>query len=746
MVLDPETVVRGTSPNEGGVLADGVEASAASALAGALQGLHRAFQKLALYPSGHPSVPQAIKLAARRFDEVLADRNRIVVRVTRHDLIWNELHLGEGSETIRALADLLHGLDLAALEFRLGLQSRDLQIFVDLLAESRRDSVTGAELVEALRRTLVESIKICAIDYNALNFADGTQQASGESEKMWEHLSALLTDPETFTQAAPLQDLADEVATQVRTLEGTGVNELRGELHRQMRESESLGAEPGKVFRRRVGDFVGALNPDLRRNLLQVGATRTRESISLINDLSDSIPPDEILEALQNVDRVGGQAHDELVQLLQKLVRISRDRPAIQNQLEDTLNRWGVSSSVLQDTGRLGQALEEVLRRRSPSDFNPSAYKSLLGDLTSGELSGQLPQSAQLYGDPSNEDAMRAHCAQIAVQLLGRSDGDEYRPALFGYVGSHAERLLRRGELAPVVHAVVAARADRALKQDNEDIARAARGFIEDFRDDSRIDLILSGIPETEPLSLEAQSLLELGGAPALNAVMQQLSRELDPVLAGSLREFCAAQNSTAWSDLLDRREPQGWSTLEPVFPVLRWMNTESAVPILARLFAHESSRVRREALILLCEVDRSVAERHLIHALGDESLRVVNTGLRRLSAAARPESITLLGDFIAGKVPGSWFSPESFSLALSLLVSLGKPGTEALGAALCSMSFAFKPLNARRGRRIAELIAPHRDDSAKVREALARWRLSPNRLLGRLLPAIPKHQGAPEA
>ena len=176
--------MRGTSPNVGGALADVVDASAAAALTGALQGLHRAFQKLALYPSGHPSVPHAIKLASRRFDEVLADRNRIVVRVTRHDLIWNEVHLGEGSETIRALADLLHGLDLAALEFRLGLQSRDLQIFVDLLAESRRESVTGAELVEALRRTLAESIKICAIDYRVLNFADGAQLGSGESERI----------------------------------------------------------------------------------------------------------------------------------------------------------------------------------------------------------------------------------------------------------------------------------------------------------------------------------------------------------------------------------------------------------------------------------------------------------------------------------------------------------------------------------------------------------------------------------
>ena len=720
-----------------------LEDPAACALVGALQGLHRAFQKLAMYPSGHPSVPEAIQLATSRFTEALAGGNWVVVRVTRTDLIWNGERISDGAETLRSLAGLLHDLDLAALEFRVGLQGRELETFVHLLAEARRDSVSGAALVDAMQATRVESIRLCAIDYRALSIADGVQQGSGGSENMWEHLSEVLTDPETFSRDMPVQELADEVAQQVQSLEETGVSELRGELHRQMQKSNSLAVEQSKVFRRRMGDFVAALNPDLRRNLLQVGSMRTRESLSLMNDLSESIPPSEILDALQNVDQVGGGAHDELVQLLQKMVSISRDRPAVQGQLEDTLNRWGVSSTVLQETGRLGEAVEEVFQRRTEDNYNPSEYKCLLGDLTSGVLSGSIPRSAELYGDPSNEDAMRAHCAEIAVQLLGRSDGDEHRPALFGYVGTHADGLLKRGDLVTVVHAVVAARADRALKQDNEDVTKAAGGFLGDFRGESRIELILSALSETQPLSMEARALLELGGVPALDAVLDRLSREFDPVFAGSLREFCAAQNSTAWTDVLARRAPGGWPLLEPTFPALRQMQTGSAVPLLLKLFEHESSRVRREALILLCEINAAAGGSHIALALRDESLRVVNTGLRRITALAQPDAVALLGSFATGRTPGSWFSQESFNLSLSLLLSQGQPGLEELCRALDHARSSLTPLGARRGRRMAEALAPYRNDSGTVRKSLGRWRRSPARLLSNVLPKLQQHQGA---
>ena len=59
-----------------------------------------------------------------------------------------------------------------------------------MLAEARRDSVAGAELVEAFKRTLVESIEVCAIDYRALNIADGVQHGSGELHLPLPHLSS----------------------------------------------------------------------------------------------------------------------------------------------------------------------------------------------------------------------------------------------------------------------------------------------------------------------------------------------------------------------------------------------------------------------------------------------------------------------------------------------------------------------------------------------------------------------------
>jgi hypothetical protein len=747
VVLDGGTEFRVTEAGGGlGVGEDLLENEAfGRALVGALQGLYRAYQKLAMYPAGHPSVPAAIEDAAGRFSDALESRDSLVLGVTQNELLFEEVVVSANSVPLRGLADLLHELDMAAIEFRRGLSRPDLEAVVHLLARARRESIRGAELAVLQENESTGSVRLCAIDYRALSFGEGAQTATADDDaNPWQQLSRVLTDPSSYGNTDSVNHLADEVSERIEALEGAGVNGLRHELHRQVRDMAEMSGEQRDALRARLGAFVAALNPELRKCLLQLGRNRSNESLSLMNQLTESVPPEELLEALENVDRVGGRAHGELVQLLRKLVRISEYRPALQTQLEDTLGRWGVAPGALQNSGSLGKAVEEVLQRRTDHEYNPDEYQMLLGDLTSGELQGEAPASAALYGDASDVVSMQCHCAEIAVQLLGRHDGDEHRAALFGYVGTHSAGMLQRGMFAPVLHAVVAARADRVLKAEHEQIRLAAEGFLEDLCDRSKVQLVLDQLNSRKPIPLEAMALLELGGAQSIEAILDRLTTDSDdPTFSGMLRRFCAEQPTEEWTRVLPRRIAEGWSLLEPVFHVVQLMHPKAAERILRQLQTHPSSRVRREALVILCGLDPDhCIARYIEPALGDESLRVVNTALRRLAALETRESVTSLGAYVAGEISGSWLSDEAMSLATSLLAALGNPGIEEISSRLDALRLDLSPAMGLRGHCLAEALEGKQHDSARARISLKRWRRSPARWISGLSLRTKKRRG----
>jgi hypothetical protein len=326
------------------------------------------------------------------------------------------------------------------------------------------------------------------------------------------------------------------------------------------------------------------------------------------------------------------------------------------------------------------------------------------------------------------------HAAEIAVLLLESPDGDPHRPALFGFVGANTDLLLDHGKFEPVYEAAVAARADRLVKGDAEQIQLAVEGFLGEFTDETRIRRILARASEDEQPSVEALNLLELGGGTALNIVLDALAADQPEDLADSLRNFASERDVEQWAEILPSRAAKGWPSLKPVFPVLRTMPRDASVPMLLKLLPHEESHVRREALISLCEVDdRSSAQRYLARALEDKSVRVVSTAVRRLGTHGTPEALELLGSYLAGDLEGTELIVDSCGLAAKLLAEHGEAGCHQLCEALEALRGSAQPGKAKLARLLAEQLE-RRSDLPEVSEALKRWRFSPSWLVSRLM------------
>lgn len=725
----------------------GADAPAVKPLVGALKGLYRAYQKTSIYPSGHPAVPAAIHGAAQEFELALADQRSVVIGVGHDHLALDNERLSEATGTLKALAQILHELDVAAVEFHPGLGVSELEALVYGLDRARRGGVKGTGLIELMAHDRVEHVRLRPIDYGAFRFGDGAQperQDDAHGQSLWSDVWRTLADPQLVVGGHDLALAAERVGKQIAHNEGAGIGALRRELHRLVETVGRLDPTQRSEVRRRLASFTAALNPGLREDLLRVDAHRLSESLALIHELADVVPITNLIDALRDVDRVGGRPPDELIMLLNKLVRISRGRPEETERLDETLRKWGLSPDVLQlDPINLRAAMEEVFQRRSRMDFNPRAYQVLLDHLSRANLTGEMQPSAAKYRDPTNPLDVRTHAAEVAILLLGRTDGERYRPGLFGYVGAAADLILEHAKFAPVHDATVAARAHSALESEAEETRRAAQGFLDDFKDRGRIERILLRACDGEVFSKEALRLLSLGGTASLACALDQLDGpSVSPLLENAVLRLFRRASAEEIDQLVTERAGGGWNAVRPLLLILRQLPLAQASPPLHRLFGHEDHKVRREALVALCDVDpRSGSSlRYLRRGLGDESSRVALVALRRLGRMKGPEALELLAAYVEGQVAGHYRPSEleRHRRAAEILAQRGEAGQHRLRAALAHLRGTVKPQRARLARMVAELLEAG-DGTVVNAAALRAWRWSPARLVSALLPRQPR-------
>jgi hypothetical protein len=714
------------------------EPARADPLVKALAELYRAYQKLSIYPSGHPAIPRAVDAALECFEAALAEREEaVVLGVGRDHLIGEAGRITEASGLLRSLASLLHDIDVAAIELRRGLDRMELERFIRTVDRARREKFKGEAVARAIQDDGLRHIDLLPIDYRALAFEDGAHadRDASEDRDLWEHVSTGLLG---LAAAESPKEMADDVARRIDQHEGAGIGSLRKELQRLTSKLRNVRTAQRQDVYRRMASFLAALSPGLRHDLLRVDPRQPADSISLVTELADELPVTDLVAALRDVDRCGGRPPEELVTLLNKLVRVASERPPVASFLEETLERWEVSPEVL-DWGPIDMrgALEEVFQRRSQEEYNPAQYQDLLHTLARRNLSGRAIDSLSIYGAPTDDDEVRIHAAEIAVQLLQRPDGDEQRPALFGRVTDAAELLVERGPL-PVLHAAaIAARAHAVLKRDSEDTRRAAKGFLTDLGGRRCLERLLTRVQSDPTTVSDAVGLLDVGGPLATDLVLDFLRDCSHPETCESLERYVLQRSRKEIADLVEGRAGRGRSSVDPLLPILAKLAPVDGVPLLERLSRHEDSRVRRDVLPLLCRRDLrpGATERHLRRALGDKSPRVVAAAIRIAGSQDVAEMTTLLGDFVAGRIGSGAAAESQQERACEALLRKGDAGRRELAGALRALSWGLRLERLQRSELIVRMLERLEPDHPSVADSVRAWRRSPARLLLALAP-----------
>lgn len=707
-----------------------------AALADALQGLYGACQMTNLYPPGHPAVPKTAQAAAKDFDRVLTSRESVTVGVTHDRLMFDSQNMCETSKTLDDLARLLHELDVAAIEFSVGMVAKELEDCAQELAAASKQQVKGTQLADAIREKAIEHIRLYPIDYGAVNFADCTEQHRGDKTpavETWKQMVQSLFDPAVHLDRDRIQQLAKDLEGQIDRHEGMGINTLRQQLHEVIQEAQTTPPSQQEVTSNRLSQFAAALEPNLRDDLLHIDGDNPGPSLSVIAGLADQMPMDDLVQALQQVNRECGRAPKEMLYLANKLVLLTQQQPETSKGLQDTLTRWGVPDQAIGgEAVDLQASLEEMFHFHSQTQFNPESYQSQLDQISHANLSKAAEISTSNYRSMLDDTEVRIQNVEIVSQLLERPDEDEYCAGLFGYANDQTDRLLEQNRFKLLHELVQAAQRYKDQSDSSQSTQLAAQGYLNDWKNPKRIESVLEAAIEREDISEDMLGLLRLGKRTTLHCMLDKIDLVASPEARQSLHTFLRDSGVEELSQLISERSAGNWEALEPAFSVLAQIPTGDRESMLIPLSRHSDLQVRSEALIMLSEsveLDES-AYKHIYRALCDDQERTQAAAIHRLGKQQTPESIELLGAYIDRSLRNQPRDTFHCQQATQVLAGWGQDGVDRLCSALRGLSMNPHTRNVQPARIVAQALESQRN-APGVKLALNLWRFSPTRLLG---------------
>ncbi len=708
----------------------------------ALQELYRALQKTAIYPPGHPAVRDAAQVSGGLLVAALAGRPSAIVGIARDHLLIDRQPFRGGPAALGALAQLLHGMDVAAIEFRAGLTTGEFERFLVRMRESRHANQGGAALALSLSEDKLDNIRIFPLDYWGISFSAHTDQSRNDANPsdIWEGLVVNLTGLSTPRPEVDPEALAEETNQRFVDEEGVGVGLLRHQIQTVGQQVQGMDGWQREAIRTRLARFVSALNPTLRRDLLRVDPHDAEGSVGTVATIADQLADSTLLDILRDLNHAGQRTHDQFLNFMNKMARLDpSDSPLA--QLDPTLERWGISGDVIREDPRAFRtALKEVLLRRKEIDCNPEKYQELLDDLTHRELSPTTRSLCARYVDPTNSLDVKSQTLEMAVRLLEEESAGEHLAGILAHIGSITDPLLDAGKFQPVRDAAVTARSIVGRETASEEARKAAAGYLKDFSLAARIDRILSKAVSDGEVHCAVEPLLALGGAAALDRLIDRLERDLDPAVAAVFQNVAVTMGRRPMSEVIEQRAAEGWDRVLPAVRVVRLLSSPDAVATLEPLAQHQEARIRRETLVLLCELDRSPhgPERHLRRALGDRDPRIVVLAVRKLGELGTNESIEALAGFLAGRLPGA-VAPFPFARrAAKILLEMGDRGLHRLCDVLDRRRNILNPSAVRVGAIIHEIVETRAEDPIAARAAL-RWRFSPAGFAARFYALFPR-------
>jgi hypothetical protein len=235
-----------------------------------------AYRNVSSYPKGHPVVIQACERAAGMLARVCVNREAITLGVARETLMVGESSLGTLVPAARNFVRTLAHHGVALLTFRKGVTVEEIEGFSQILMEKRSEISANGGIEQVVRGAGIRNLEVGSIQYDAFQAVENVPREAGGQQvrarrSLWETFVCRLMGGtgESFLTGLDLNSPGspDDVAGRVNGRPHETMTRIVAALEELVQESggaEQLTPE-GKLALASVGEFVGRLNPELRR-------------------------------------------------------------------------------------------------------------------------------------------------------------------------------------------------------------------------------------------------------------------------------------------------------------------------------------------------------------------------------------------------------------------------------------------------------------------------------------------------
>ncbi len=659
-----------------------------AAARGLLEGLSRIRHACALYSADHP----AVDAAARE----VAGRIRIACRAgsVRIDL------LAEGAEGgADAMSRDLRARDICAVEFRRPLSATQTRRLGELLIAALKAGLTGESLGRHVERSTGGSIHLVAMKTSLMGARPGAR-AEGSAIRIEDAMRALATGAGPLAPA----DLAEALERGELELGVGGFDDLVDEVR------ELATSAPDGPTTARLREFVGALSPKLRRQLLSFDSARTLQSIELLDRFAETMSVAEVLDAIEAIDEAPRPAPPEALMLVRRLISI--DDGGVSEELERLKLR--LDESQFWSSAALEQSVEELLQRHSGQTYAPDDYNERLREL-SGGVGGSTLANASARPDTVT-------MARVAGEVLAHTGPEAPAGAVaMRRVMDGLDDLVEGGEFELLFGAVRAA-SSVVYQRVDEAGRRAAEALLERVREPVVMDAVLAQTARAGALPPGAASLLTTCGKDGVAQVARFLVREDAGPGRAALGAWLAEVSDESVMHALERLaqpRPDAFGALLEA--------TEKRPQLIDGLLAHSSAPVRAAAIEWISSGDRWRGDR-LRSALLDESSAVRAIVITRLEQRPEQAPVKDIGRILRAERGLPRFG-RGDRMRLVQVLAATEPGMKELGKSLRLLAGMIRPRAAARARWLAGALKPWADHP-RIKTPMRAWKQSPGRLV----------------
>ena len=394
--------------------------------------LSKALQRAVIYPPGHPSVLHAAGPFLEGLRALLRSSPTVIVGVTR-----DALFVGSDPSHARPFASpwlsaRLSGQNIASISLDGSLSEGEAQRLLAWLA-------AGEALGPDTDAPRFEGCEIARVDFSAARFREERHTAASlpPEELAWQTIARGLAG---HTHHAPADlpsspsELADWVRAGIEHLEGTGIHDVGDRIVTAGAHLANLPEPVRATVKAKLSEFVSALSPELRGQVLTAAPTDAPEKLDLLSHVVDHLPSAQVVDVVKNLEFARGGSTHQFMSLMLKLTSLSASDANVADALEARYAQEGGQGRLLGvDGAQTRRVLEQLLRPR-PDDVvgvNPDDYQRRLED-----LSVTAPTARPHHFDPSRHvdprepDAVAAHIGRIALYLL-RTDAEPDDTSVF---------------------------------------------------------------------------------------------------------------------------------------------------------------------------------------------------------------------------------------------------------------------------------------------------------------------------